>query len=78
VDQGTIQVQGGQFEFRWDPAAISQRTPTYDVLNLVNGRPEVFDVVHLTFFSREISADGNPYHSFVRLIIRGNKVLYTR
>jgi hypothetical protein len=78
VDQGTIQVQGGQFEFRWDPAAISQRTPTYDVLNLVNGRPEVFDVVHLTFFSREISADGTPYHSFVRLIIRGNKVLYTR
>jgi hypothetical protein len=78
ADQGTIQVQGGQFEFRWDPAAISRRTPIYDVLNLTSGKPEIYDVVHLTFFSREKAKDGSSYHSFVRLIIRGNKVLYTR
>jgi len=76
IDQGDLAVNGGKFEYCFDPAAINKRTPTYDIINLMNGRPEIGKIVHLTFFSREISPEGLAYHSFARLIIRGNKVLY--
>lgn len=78
VAQGTLAVNGGKFQYSFNPAAINSAIPTYDTVNLVNGRPEIKDVVHLTFFSRETSPGGKTYHSFVRLIIRGNRVLYTR
>ncbi len=78
VLQGTAPVKRGAFEYFFDPKAINKMTPTYDTVNLVNGRPEIGDVVHLSFFSQEKAPDGTPYHSFVRLIIRGNTVLYVR
>ena len=71
-------MEKGRFRFFFDPAAINTTTPTYDTVNLVNGKPEIGDVVHLTFFSEEKTPAGAVYHSFVRLIIRGNKVLYVR
>lgn len=74
--QGTIPVRSGKFEFRFDPSAINSLAPTYDVSNQVTGKPELSHVVHLTFFSRETSP--TTYHSFVRLIVRGNSVHYTR
>jgi hypothetical protein len=76
--QGTVPVDKGRFRFFFDPAAINRTTPTYDTVNLVNGKPEIGDVVHLTFFSEEKTPAGTVYHAFVRLIIRGNKVLYVR
>jgi hypothetical protein len=76
--RGTVPVNNGRFEFTFNPTEINRTTPTYDTVNLVNGRPEVFDVVHLTFFSEETTPTGTTYHSFVRLIIRGSTIHYVR
>ena len=71
-------MRDGKFEYFFDPALFHNSTPTYDITNLVSGKPEIFDVVHLTFFSQEVTPNGVPYHSFVRLIIRGTRVIYAR
>ncbi len=76
--QGVVPAQGGTFRYFFDPAAINKATPTYDTTNLVSGKPELGDVVHLTFFSKEQTPAGETYHAVQRLIIRGNKVLYVR
>lgn len=76
LGQGTMPVNNGKFEFTFDPAALNKIAQTYDVKNKISGKPELADVVHLTFFSKETSPA--VYHSFVRLIIRGNTVHYTR
>ena len=78
IDQGRLNVTNGKFDYYFDPKAISQRVPTYDVENRVTGRAELGEVVHLTFFSREKDASGQAFHSFSRIIIRGNKVICTR
>ena len=76
--QGTVPVVGGKFTFRFDPAAVNRAIPTYDTVNLVNNRPEIGDVVHLTFFAEERLPGGADYHDFARLILRGNRVIYAR
>jgi hypothetical protein len=78
LKQGTIPVTDGKFEFDFDPAELHKIAQTYDTTNTNTGKPELGDVVHLTFFTEETAADGSKYHSFVRLIIRGNTVNYTR
>ncbi len=78
VEQGSLQVHDGRFEYFFDPGKFNSITPTYDNVNLVTGRPEIGDVVHLTFFSGETMPDGRTYHSFARVIIRGNKIFYAR
>ena len=78
IDQGRLEVTNGKFDYYFDPKAISQRVPTYDVENRVTGRAELGEVVHLTFFSREKDASGQSFHSFARIIIRGNKVICTK
>lgn len=74
--QGVIPVTNGKFEFTFDPASLHNIAQTYDVKNQVSGKPELADVVHLTFFAKETVP--TTYHSFVRLIIRGNTVHYAR
>ena len=76
--QGTLPVTNGKFEVGFDPAALHKLAATYDTTNQVNGKPELADVVHYTFFSQERAPDGKAYYSFVRLIIRGNTIHYTR
>ena len=76
--QGALPVTNGKFEYTFDPAAIARIAPTYETVNLTYKLPEVGRVVHFTFFSQEKAADGKAYWSFVRLIIRGNTVHYTR
>lgn len=76
--QGKLQVANGKFEFNFDPDALNNIAQTYDTRNKNNNKPELGDVVHLTFFSKEASPNGEPYHSFARLIVRGNVVHYTR
>lgn len=78
IDEGELPVENGKFQYLFDPASIAKHLPTYDTFSLTGFTPELKRVVHLTFFSREIGPDGNPYHSFARLIMRGNKILYTR
>ncbi len=78
VDQGTIVPKNGRFEYRFDPQAINRKAPTYDIINLTNGRPEIGKAVHLTFFARETTSQGQPYHSFARAILRGTRVYYAK
>jgi hypothetical protein len=35
-------------------------------------------VVHLTFFSEETAPDGTIYHSFQRILLRGNRMICTK
>jgi hypothetical protein len=78
IGEGTIPVVNGVFRYHFNPMDINRITPTYDIENINNGKPDIKDVIHLTFFSREAAANGNYYYSFTRLIIRGNKILYVR
>jgi hypothetical protein len=78
IDQGAPAVNGGKFQYFFDPTAINRQTPTYDTIYIPAGRPEIRDVVHLTFSSKERAADGRTYHSFTRVILRGNQVIYVK
>jgi len=78
IGQGELTVTGGRFNLRLDPPEINRATPTYDVASISTGNPEIRDVIHLTFFSEEVTPQGVVWHDFVRLIIRGNRILYTR
>ena len=78
IDQGNLKVANGRFLYTFDPNAVNLRAQTYDIKNRITQAPDIKEVVHLTFFSEETSPGGQMYHSFVRLIIRGNRVLYTR
>lgn len=75
LDQGRLPVVNGKFEYAVNPKALEARTQTYDTANRVSGRPEIGDVIHLTFFSREKNAAGDTGHSVRRIVIRGTKVL---
>jgi hypothetical protein len=44
----------------------------------MSGKKEVYDVIHLTFFSEETAANGTKWHSFARAIVRGNVVITAR
>jgi hypothetical protein len=74
LQQGDVTVVNGQFDYYFNPTELHLRAPTYDVENRVNGRAELGDVVHLTFFSKEKEG----HHSFVRVIVRGNQVRVAR
>jgi hypothetical protein len=78
IGQGLLPVTSGKFTYTFDPGAINRTTPTYDTMNVLTKQPELGDVVHFTFFAPEKAADGKVAWSFVRLIIRGNTVHYTR
>jgi len=78
LDQGSVPVTNGKFEYRFNPAEMNRKVPAYDIVNLRTGQPEIKDVVHITFFSEEVTPGGSTYHSFIRLILRGNTVIYPR
>jgi hypothetical protein len=75
LGQGDITVLNGTWEYTLDPSEMARKFPTYDIINLVNGKMEISDVIHLTFFSKEVGKDGSTCHSFRRLIIRGTSVI---
>jgi hypothetical protein len=76
LDQGKIAVNDGKFTYTFDPQAIAARIPLYDTVNLSTGKPEIKNVVQLTFFSTETGQGGTTYHSADRVILRGTMVLY--
>lgn len=78
VLQGTVIPKDGKFEYFFNPSELNKRFPTYDIVNLANNKPELRDVVHMTFFTQEVSPDGKIYHAFARLIFRGNVIYYVR
>lgn len=78
LDQGSLAVNKGRFTYPWSPQRIHEAVPTYDIRHRVTGVPDIRDVVHITFFSEETGPDGRKWHSFWRVIMRGNRVLCTR
>jgi hypothetical protein len=78
LDQGTLAVTGGTFRLTWDPQEMNRRSATYDTVNQATGKPALYDVVHLTFFSEEKAPDGTTYHSFQRILLRGNRMICTK
>lgn len=77
VDQGSLAVEAGKFVYRFDPAAVNQRVPLYDTVNVRTGRKELGRIIHLTFLAQESTADGTPYHSWTRVVLRGATAIYT-
>ena len=74
LEEGVIPVVDGQFTYKFDPKKMADKIRTYDIVNLVNGKPEIGRIVQLTFFSEEKGPNG-PYHSFARVILRGTKAI---
>jgi hypothetical protein len=77
LEEGTLQVTNGTFRYNFDPQRMADKIKTYDIVNLINGKPEIGRVVHLTFFSEEQGPSG-PYHSFARVILRGTTAVYVK
>ncbi len=77
LEQGVLAVQDGVFRYHFDPVSLNERLPFYDIANRRTGRKELGRVIHLTFFAREQPPDGDPFHSFARIILRGNTAIYT-
>jgi hypothetical protein len=77
LEEGVIPVVDGQFIYKFDPKKMAEKIMTYDIMNLVNGKPEIGRIVHLTFFSEEMGPNGT-YHSFVRVVLRGTKAIYLK
>jgi hypothetical protein len=77
LEQGVLQAINGEFRYAFDPQRMAEVIKTYDIINLVNGKPEIGRVVHLTFFSQEQSTRGS-YHSFVRVVLRGTTAIYVK
>ena len=75
VLQGIVPVKSGKYELLFNPMDINRKVPTYETTNVVNGRAQISDVVHLTFFAKQTAVSGVVYHSFTRLIIRGSTVI---
>jgi hypothetical protein len=76
LDGGTIPVNNGKFTYTFDPVAMNQKVPHYDVVNITNGKWELKEVVQITFFSTEKGPGGATYDTAIRVILRGNTVLY--
>ena len=77
LEQGILPVNNGEFHYNFDPQRMADKIQTYDIINLVNGKPEIGRVVHLTFFSEE-QGTSEPYHSFVRVVLRGTTAMYVK
>ena len=56
LEEGVLPVANGQFTYKFDPKKLADKIRTYDIVNLVNGKPEIGRIVHLTFFSEEKGA----------------------
>jgi len=77
LEQGVLPVDNGTFLYTFDPQRMADKIQTYDIINIVNGVPQIGDVVHLTFFSEE-QGPHELYHSFVRVVLRGTTALYVK
>jgi len=77
LEQGVLTVTNGSFKYAFDPARMADKIQTYDIINIINGVPQIGDVVHLTFFSEEQGPIG-VYHSFARVVLRGTTAVYIK
>jgi len=77
LEQGVLPVNNGKFQYTFDPQRMADKIQTYDIINILNGKPEIGRVVHLTFFSEEQASSGT-YYSFVRVVLRGTTAIYIK
>ncbi len=75
---GELPVVSGRFVYSFDPLAVHEALPLYDVVNNRTGKPEIGRLVHVTFFSEEKAADGTSFHDFARVILRGGTAVTAR
>jgi len=76
IEQGTLSVVNGRFFYRFDPALVNQRIPIYDIENRRTAHKDMKRIIHFTFFTAEKTADGSQFHSYARVIMRGNTAIY--
>ena len=77
IEQGDLEVRNGRFQFVFDPAAVHQKVPLYDITSITTGKPQIGRVIHLTFFAEE-KAGSVPYFDVTRVILRGTTVIAAR
>ena len=77
IEQGDLAVQGGKFQYVFDPAAVHQKVPLYDVTSITTGKPQIGRVIHLTFFAEE-RAGGAAFFDVSRVILRGTTFIAAR
>jgi Zn-dependent metalloprotease len=77
IEQGDLTVQGGKFQYVFDPVAVHQKVPLYDITSITTGKPQIGRVIHLTFFAEE-RAGGSTFFDVSRVILRGTTVIAAR
>ena len=77
IEQGDLAVQGGRFQYVFDPAAVHQKVPLYDITSITTGKPQIGRVIHLTFFAEE-RAGGSAFFDVTRVILRGTTAIAAR
>ncbi len=77
IEQGDLEVRNGRFQYVFDPAAVHQKVPLYDITSITTGKPQIGRVIHLTFFAEE-KAGGSPLFDVTRVILRGTTVIAAR
>lgn len=78
IEVADLPVSNGRFVYRFDPVAVHEKVPIYDIVSITTGQPQIGRVVHLTFFSKERAGDGTPFWDFARVILRGTTAISTR
>ena len=77
IEQGDLAVQGGRFQYVFDPVAVHQKVPLYDITSITTGKPQIGRVIHLTFFAEE-RAGGTAFFDVSRVILRGTTAIAAR
>ena len=77
IEQGDLAVQGGKFQYVFDPVAVHQKVPLYDITSITTGKPQIGRVIHLTFFAEE-RAGGTAFFDVSRVILRGTTAIAAR
>jgi len=75
--QGRLAVEKGRFRYHFDPVAVNRRVPAYEIVCTKHKRPELWRIVHITFFARERTPSGAPTWSVGRVIIRGEQAIWS-
>jgi len=77
IEQGDLAVNGGKFQYAFNPVAVHAKVPLYDVTSITTGKPQIGRVIHLTFFSEEKAA-GGTFFDVTRVILRGTTAIAAR
>ena len=74
---GRSRGRGGKFQYVFDPAAVHQKVPLYDITSITTGKPQIGRVIHLTFFAEE-KAGASTFFDVTRVLLRGTTVIAAR